>query len=293
MGRFGTVITAMVTPFDKNLEIDFDKIQELADYLLKNGSDSLVVAGTTGESPTLSAKEKYDLFKAVTEVARGKAKVIAGTGSNSTSNSIELTKLAETTGVDAVMLVTPYYNKPPQAGLYKHFSAVASQTSLPVILYNVPSRTACNLDADTVLRLASEVKNIVALKEAGSDVAQISKIISEAPVGFEVYCGQDDWNLLMLTLGCSGFISVASHVAGNQIKKMAEAFFSGNTKEALILHNKLMPVYKILFKTTNPIMVKAAMNHLGIDVGVPRLPLVGADEEQKAVLKKVLDSVLS
>lgn len=293
MGRFGTVITAMVTPFDKNLKIDFDKAQELANFLINNGSNSLVVGGTTGESPTLSTQEKKDLFKTVKEAVEKKASVIAGTGSNSTANSIEVTKIAETTGVDAVMLVTPYYNKPPQEGLYKHFSMVASQTSLPVVLYNVPSRTACNLEADTALQLATEHQNIIALKEAGSDVAQISKIIDEAPSGFEVYCGQDEWNLMMLSLGCCGFISVASHIVGNQIKEMAECFFSGNTKKALDIHNRLMPVYKILFKTTNPIMVKAAVNHLGIDTGAPRPPLIEATSEQVAVLKKVLNSVLS
>lgn len=283
----------MVTPFDADLKINFDRAQELANFLINNGSDGLVVGGTTGESPTLSTQEKKDLFKAVKEAVAEKASVIAGTGSNSTANSIEVTKLAENTGVDAIMLVTPYYNKPPQAGLYKHFSMVASKTSLPVVLYNVPSRTACNLEADTVLRLAAEHQNIVALKEAGSDVAQISKIIDEAPSSFEVYCGQDEWNLLMLSLGCSGFISVASHVAGKQIKEMAGHFFSGNVKKALKLHNTLMPVYKVLFKTTNPIMVKAAVNHLGIDVGIPRPPLIEATVEQAAVLKKVLNSVLS
>lgn len=292
MAKLGTVITAMVTPFDGDLKLDLTKAEHLADYLINNGSDGLVVAGTTGESPTLSKQEKEALYKTIASVAKGKATVIAGTGSNSTSESIELTSLAEKAGVDAAMLVVPYYNKPPQAGLYKHFSLVARSTDLPIVLYNVPSRTACNLEASTVIQLAQDHENIRSLKEAGSDVAQISRITSETPDDFEIYCGQDDWNLMMLSLGCCGFISVASHVAGSEIKEMAEAYLAGDVKKAVKMHNRLMPVYKVLFETTNPIMVKAAMNHLGIDVGAPRLPLIEANDDQMRNLKAVIGNVL-
>lgn len=291
MAKLGTVITAMVTPFDGELKLDLAKAEKLADFLISNGSDGLVVAGTTGESPTLSKLEKKQLFETISNVAGIRAKVIAGTGSNSTADSIELTQIAEKAGVDAAMLVVPYYNKPPQAGLYKHFSLVAKQTDLPIVLYNVPSRTACNLEAETVIRLAKDHENISALKEAGNDVAQISRIISETPEGFEIYCGQDDWNLMMLSLGCSGFISVASHVAGKKIKEMANSYKSGNVKRAVELHNSLMPVYKALFKTTNPIMVKAAMNYFGVNVGEPRPPLIEASEDQVSYLINVLDQL--
>lgn len=293
MAKLGTVITAMVTPFDGDLKLDLTKAEQLADYLIDNGSDGLVVAGTTGESPTLSKQEKEALFKTIANVAKNRATVIAGTGSNSTSDSIELTSLAEKAGVNAAMLVVPYYNKPPQAGLYKHFSLIAQSTDLPVVLYNVPSRTACNLEASTVIKLARDNQNINSLKEAGNDVEQISKIASETSDDFEIYCGQDDWNLMMLSLGCSGFISVASHVAGNEIREMAQAYLAGDVKKAVIMHNRLMPIYKILFETTNPIMVKAAMNHLGIDVGAPRPPLVEASTDQIGNLKAIISNVLA
>lgn len=290
MGQFGTVITAMVTPFDENLKVDLDKAQRLANYLTENGSDGLVVSGTTGESPTLSKDEKIQLFKAVKDAVGNDVKVIGGAGSNSTHESVELSQAAEATGIDAVMLVVPYYNKPPQSGLFAHFSTVANSIELPVILYNVPPRTSCNLDADTVIRL-SEISNIVALKEAGSDVSQITRVVAQTPNDFSVYCGQDEWNLPMLSLGASGFISVSAHVVGNEISEMARLYFSGDRLGAQRIHEALIPVHKALFKVTNPIMVKAAVGLLWEDVGIPRLPLVEATQEQKNELKIVLDSI--
>lgn len=290
MGQFGAVLTAMVTPFDENLKVDLDKAQRLANYLTENGSDGLVVSGTTGESPTLSKDEKIQLFKAVKDAVGNDVKVIGGTGSNSTNESIELSQAAEATGVDAVMLVVPYYNKPPQSGLFAHFSTIANSIALPVILYNVPSRTSCNLDAETVIRL-SEISNIVALKEAGSDVSQITRVVAETPNDFSVYCGQDEWNLPMLSLGASGFISVSSHVVGNEISEMARLYFSGDRIGAQRIHEALISVHKVLFKVTNPIMVKAAMGIVWEEVGIPRLPLIEATQEQKNELIMVLDSI--
>lgn len=290
MGQFGTVITAMVTPFDENLKVDLNKAQRLANYLVENGSDGLVVSGTTGESPTLSQNEKIQLFKAVKDAVGKDVQVIGGTGSYSTHESIELSQAAQATGINAVMLVVPYYNKPPQSGLFAHFSSVANSVELPVILYNVPSRTSCNLDADTVIKL-SEISNIVALKEAGSDVSQITRVVAETPNDFSVYCGQDEWNLPMLSLGASGFISVSAHVVGNEISEMARLYFSGDRIGAQRIHEALIPVHKALFKVTNPIMVKAAMSIIWEEVGIPRLPLVEATQEQKNELKTILDSI--
>lgn len=288
MSDFGIVITAMVTPFDNDMRIDFDLAQELADYLINNGSDGLVVAGTTGESPTLSSEEKLELFKAVKDAVGNRASVIGGTGSNSTAASIELTKKAEKTGIDAVMAVVPYYNRPPQSGLYAHFAAIADSTDLPLILYNVPSRTSCNMEAETVIRL-SEKKNILALKEACTDEEQIIKVIADTPDDFLVYCGNDDWNLQMLELGANGFISVASHIVGNQIKKMDELFVSGNKEEAVKVHNQLIPIYKALFEITNPILVKAALGIMWKNVGSPRLPLIKATQEQASKLRDIIE----
>lgn len=288
MSNFGTVITAMVTPFDDDLQVDYDRAQELADYLINNGSDGLVVAGTTGESPTLTSEEKLELFKAVKDAVGSKATVIGGTGSNSTIASVELTKKAEKTGVDAVMAVVPYYNRPPQSGLYAHFASIADSTDLPLILYNVPSRTSCNMEAETVIRL-SEKKNISALKEACIDEEQIIEVIAETPEDFLVYCGNDEWNLRMLELGANGFISVASHVVGNQIKKMAEMFGNSSKNEAEIIHSQLLPIYKALFEVTNPILVKAAMAIIWKDVGSPRLPLIKATEEQVNKLRNIIE----
>ncbi len=287
---FGSLITAMVTPFKEDLSLNLDLAEELANFLVENGSDSLVVSGTTGESPVLKEKEKLDLFKAVLQAVKGKARVIAGTGNYCTEETIELTRKAEKIGVDGCLLVVPYYNKPPQEGLKKHFQAVAARTSLPLILYNVPSRTACNLEAETTIEL-SKVENIVGIKEASGNLAQIGKVIAYTPDNFLVYSGDDAFTFPVLALGGDGVISVASHVAGPQIKKMITLFKKGNFKKALDYHHRLMPLFKGLFLKTNPILTKASVELIGFPVGPPRLPLVEATPEDRQKLKKLLEEV--
>ncbi|HDP69204.1 MAG TPA: 4-hydroxy-tetrahydrodipicolinate synthase [Actinobacteria bacterium] len=289
MKIFGEVLTAMVTPFKEDLSVDYDRAQELALYLLNNGSDGIVVSGTTGESPTLSDEEKVNLFRVVKEAVGKKGFVIAGTGYNCTRESIELTKKAEKIGVDGCMLVTPYYNKPPQEGLYKHFKIVAENTSLPVILYNVPSRTSRNLEADTVIAL-SEIPNIIGVKEASGDFEQIANIISKTPNDFILYSGDDSATYPILSLGGDGVISVASHVVGDEMKEMTSSYKKGDHKKSLEIHLKLMPIFKALFLTTSPIMIKAALNLKGINVGGLRPPLINASEEQILKFEEILNS---
>lgn len=284
---FGEVLTAMVTPFNPDLSANYDRAQELAVYLIENGSDGVVVSGTTGESPTLTPDEKIELFKLVKEAVGNKGKVIAGTGCNCTSESIELTRRAEKVGVDGCMLVGPYYNKPPQEGLYQHFKMIAESTSLPVIIYNVPSRTACNIEAETVIRL-SAVENIVAVKEASGSLDQVSKISTRTPDNFRIYSGDDSLTLPILAIGGDGVISVASHVAGKEIKEMVRSYKEGNIEKACEIHLTLSPLFKALFMTTNPIMVKSAVKLKGIDVGGLRLPLVDATRDQIEKLEKVM-----
>lgn len=286
---FGSLITAMVTPFDRNLKVDYAKVAELAAYLLKTGSDGLVLAGTTGESPTLAADEKIKIFETVLEAVKGKIKIIAGTGGNSTRDALELSEKAEKAGVDGLMLVAPYYNKPPQEGLYRHFKSIAAAVSLPVMLYNVPGRTAINLEAETTLRLA-EVENIVAIKEAGGNLDQITYLCANAPAGFSVYSGDDSLTLPVLSVGGVGVVSVASHLAGLEIKKMIEAYFAGKTKEAAKIHQGLSRLFKGLFVESNPIPVKAALNMVGKEVGEPRLPLCPLAEGPAANLRELLRS---
>lgn len=290
MINFGNVLTAMVTPFKDNLSVDYEKAQELALYLIENGSDGLVISGTTGESPTLTSEEKLNLFKTVKDTVGNKAIVIGGTGNYCTNESIEFTKKAEKTGIDGCMLVGPYYNKPPQEGLFRHFKAIAENTSLPVIVYNVPSRTACNIEAETIIRL-SAIKNIVAVKEASGNFEQIAKISKETDDDFLIYSGDDSMTLSILALGGTGVISVASHVAGKEIAEMIKGYKDGNVSKAKDLHLKLMSLFKALFMTTNPIMVKAAVNLKGLNVGGLRLPLISATEEQINKLKKVMEEV--
>lgn len=289
MEGFGRVLTAMVTPFDKNLNVDYDKAAALAERLVKSGSDGLVVAGTTGESPTLSKEEKLQLFKVVVNAVGGKASVIAGTGSYSTRDSIELTREAEKKGVDGLMLVAPYYNKPPQEGLYEHFKSIAENTMLPIIVYNVPGRTSVNILPDTVRRLA-QVKNIVAIKEASGDLNQVSEIRMLTPGDFLIYSGDDSMTLPILSIGGTGVISVASHVAGQGIKAMMDAYFSGNVRRASELHLKLFPIFKGLFLTTNPIPVKAALRLAGFDAGSVRQPLVDLSQNGIDRLKELMEN---
>lgn len=287
MVEFGRVLTAMVTPFNKEGEVDYETAGKLARRLVENGSDGMVVAGTTGESPTLSETEKLRLFGTVVEAVGGKAVVIAGTGTNDTQKSVELTKEAEQTGVDGIMAVAPYYNKPPQEGLYRHYRAIAEATSLPVMIYNVPGRTGVNIFPATMARLA-EIDNIIALKEAAGDLNQAAEMVRVLPKNFLVYSGDDSITLPMLSVGGVGVVSVASHLVGRRITSMVNDYLQGAVEKASQAHNELLPLFKALFLTTNPIMVKAALNLLGINVGPTRLPLVEATESELDALKEVL-----
>jgi 4-hydroxy-tetrahydrodipicolinate synthase len=288
MTDFGRVLTAMVTPFDGNGEVDYSAAQELALRLIDSGSDGVVVSGTTGESPTLSKQEKLALFKAVKEAIGVKGAVIAGTGSYNTAESVEFTREAEQTGVDGILLVVPYYNKPPQEGLYRHFKAIAAATKLPVIVYNVPSRTITNINPDTLARLAA-IPNIVAVKEC--NLAQVTEVRAKAGPEFLIYSGDDCATLPMMSLGGHGIISVAGHIAGRQIHAMIDAFLAGKIDEAARINAELEPLFRTLFITTSPIMVKAACNMLGMKAGGLRLPLIDANEKERAALREVLEKM--
>jgi len=284
---FGEVLTAMVTPFLPNGEVNYRKAAELALYLAENGSDGLVLSGTTGESPTLTKEEKLELFHVVVAAVRGKAKVVAGTGSNDTKQTVQFTRQAAGCGVDGIMLVTPYYNKPSQEGLYQHFAAVAGAVSLPVMLYNVPGRTGVNMLTETTLRLA-ELSNVVAVKEASGDLEQIARLCAGAPAGFAVYSGDDGMTFPVLAIGGCGVVSVAGHVAGREIKEMIRAFSVGDMERARFMHHRLLPLFKVLFIASNPVPVKAAMNLLGHNLGPVRLPLVALGEAHLKEVQKVL-----
>jgi dihydrodipicolinate synthase len=284
---FGRILTAMVTPMNEALEVDYEEAKRLAKYLVAHGSDGLVVCGTTGESPTVTAEEKIELFKVVKK-ALGNRPVIAGIGVYSTDTSVAMARKAEKTGVDGVMAVVPYYNKPSQEGMYQHFKAIAEATSLPLMLYNVPGRTSANLMPATVKRL-SEIRNIVALKEAAGSLDQVSELKRILPSDFTVYSGDDSLTLPMLALGCSGIISVASHVVGDEMKKMVDAWFSGDTALAAKCHLELFPIFKGIFVTANPVPIKALLNMNGLKVGGVRLPLVNASQEEMRFLKGLMD----
>ena len=287
MMNFGQVLTAMVTPFDQNGEVDFNATRILVDYLIENGTDGIVVAGTTGESPTLTTEEKVALFKLVVDTVNGRVPVIAGTGSNNTRASISLTKLAEETGVDGIMLVAPYYNKPSQEGMYQHFKAIAESTPLPIMLYNIPGRSVVNLSVETIVRL-SQIPNIVALKEASGNLDAMAEIISQAPSDFILYSGDDGLALPVLAIGGAGVVSVASHVIGNEIQEMINHFKNGNVQDAASAHRRLLPIMKALFTAPNPAPVKAALNMNGVNVGGLRLPLLPLTTEEQRTLQGVL-----
>lgn len=285
--KFGKVLTAMVTPLDNSGKVDFGQTTNLIEYLLENGSEGLVIAGTTGESPTLTAEEKVSLFKHVVEKVNKRVPVIAGAGSNNTSSAVTLTKEAEAVGVDAIMLVTPYYNKPNQQGLYEHFATIANETKLPVMMYNIPGRSVIKMSADTIIRL-SEIENIVSVKEASGDLDLTSNVIEGTPDNFSVYCGEDSITLPMLAIGADGVVSVASHVIGNEMQSMVNAYQSGNVKNAASLHRKLLPIMNGLFAAPSPTPVKAALKMKGVDVGGVRLPLVPLTEEEENTLKQLI-----
>ena len=287
MNKLGRLLTAMVTPFDDGGAIDYRRARNLAKSLLDSGSDGLVVSGTTGETPTLSREEKLRLFAEIKSAVANRGTVVAGTGSYDTRESQQLTKEAERIGVDACLLVVPYYNRPPQQGLFEHFKAIAEATTLPCIIYNVPSRTVTNIAAETVIRL-SRIDNIIGIKEASSNLSQIAKIIQETGHKFLVYSGNDGDTLPILALGGYGVISVASHLVGIQIKDMMEKFLSGKCEEAAKIHRHLLPLMDALFVVPNPMPIKYALNYLGFFVGKPRLPLVETDEKSAELIRSTL-----
>jgi len=277
----GTILTAMVTPFDADLAVDHSKLAALAEHLIASGSDGLVVAGTTGESPTLSDAEKTAMFRTVVEAVGDRVPIVAGTGSNDTAHSIALTRLAERCGVDAVLVVTPYYNKPPERGLLAHFRAVAAATSLPLVVYNIPGRSVVNLSPEALATLG-EVDNIVAVKQANPDLGELRKLRELSDLG--IYAGNDDMLLDVLKMGGLGGICVASHLVGPRLAEMARLVRAGDEAAAESLDQSLRPLYKTLFLTANPILVKEALNLLGHEVGGLRLPLLPATPEESAVV---------
>jgi 4-hydroxy-tetrahydrodipicolinate synthase len=286
---FGRLVTALVTPFDAQLNVDKQKTEALVEHLIATGSTALVVAGTTGESPTLTGQEKVDLYRHVVEVVDGRIPVIAGTGSNNTAASVELTQKAVEAGVDGIMLVVPYYNKPSQEGLYQHFKTVAQSTKLPVMLYNIPGRSVINMKAETVIRLANDVENIVAIKEASDDLSQMAVIIEETADDFVLYTGDDKMTLPCMSIGGKGVVSVASHVIGNEMTEMIETFVAGDIAKASALHRKLLPIFEGLFIAANPTPVKFALTLKGIEVGGVRLPLVPLTEKEQAYVASLFE----
>ncbi|NMB21631.1 MAG: 4-hydroxy-tetrahydrodipicolinate synthase [Firmicutes bacterium] len=285
--KSGQLFTAMITPMNKDGSVNYRAAVELARRLSENGSDGVVLSGTTGESPTLSFDEKVKLFSEVTDALGGQVEIIAGTGSNSTDDTIALTKAAENAGVDGIMLVTPYYNKPSQRGLYEHFKAVAQQTSLPIMIYNVPGRTSSNILPETVAQLA-KIDNIVAIKEASGNLEQVSVLKTLVPEDFIIYSGDDSLTLPILAVGGGGVVSVVSHLVGREIKSMITAFGAGKTAEATEIHLQLMPLFKAMFLTTNPVPVKRALEFMGFETGPLRLPLVDLTEEETQTIREVL-----
>jgi 4-hydroxy-tetrahydrodipicolinate synthase len=289
---FGRIVTAMVTPFDDSLKLDWEKTARLVEYLIEDQqTDSIIVAGTTGESPTLSDNEKLELFRFVVKHARGRAKVIAGTGSNDTAHSVHLTQEAENTGVDGLLLVAPYYSRPSQSGLLAHFRTIAESTKLPIMIYNIPSRTGTNVLPATFLTLA-EMPNVVAVKESSGDLDQMTKIIAGLPDGVRLYSGDDNLTLPVLSIGGHGVVSVTSHIIGKEMKAMINAYLEGRPQEAAALHAKLHPVFKGMFNcphpVSNPVPIKHALKLKGIDCGSVRLPLAPVSEDEAAFIESLL-----
>ena len=290
MTEIGRLLTAMVTPFDEQGGVDYEQAKRLANALLDSGSDGLVITGTTGEGPTLSAEEKIRLYAEVKEAIGSRGAVIAGTTDNDTAKSIELSAEAESVGADALLLTVPAYNKPPQEGLFRYFRALAEATSLPCLLYNVPSRTALNMDAVTTLRVA-EIDNVVGVKEASSDPVQITTVIDGAPDGFLVWSGNDDETFSIMATGGHGIVSVAGHIVSRQIKTMMGLILEGDIESAAAEHRRLLPLFKAIFWVTNPIPIKYAVNRTGFNAGTHRLPMVDMETADPAARKR-LDDVL-
>ena len=286
---FGRLLTAMVTPFNADGSVNYEKAADLAEWLINNGSDGLVVAGSTGEAATMSAEEKLELFRVVVNRINKRVPVIAGTGSNNTTDSVKMTKMAEAMGVDGALIVVPYYNKPTQEGFYQHFAAVAQSTGLPIIVYNVPGRTASNISPAIVARLAADFENIVAIKEAAGNVAQVAELYSVLPEEFTIYSGDDGLILPFMSVGATGLISVLSNIGGGILQDVMQAYEDGRVREAAKLKARMVPLANAMFIETNPIPVKAAVTLVtGIDAGQPRLPLTPMEPANKAKMVAVL-----
>ncbi|MBD5402158.1 4-hydroxy-tetrahydrodipicolinate synthase [bacterium] len=287
----GEVITAMVTPMERSGVIDYDKVELLTKHLIENGSDAILVAGTTGESPTLTNEEEIELVSTVKRAAAHKAKIILGAGSNSTDSAIEYSKFAQKEEVDAILSVVPYYNKPNQRGIIEHFSAVAKSTALPIILYNIPSRTGVNMEPQTVAYLAEKFENIVGVKQSFADMDKVTELKMLCPDDFAIYSGDDSLTLPMMAVGAHGVISVASHLFGSEIKSMIRNFKTGNLIASRNMHKKLYPVFKNLFMAPNPTPVKAALSYKGLIEEHVRKPLVPLTEDEKIALFTIIDRV--
>ncbi|MDP7578508.1 MAG: 4-hydroxy-tetrahydrodipicolinate synthase [SAR202 cluster bacterium] len=288
MVKIGRLLTAMITPFDKEGLIDYDQARKLAKGIIDSGSDGLVIGGTTGESPSMSDDEKLRLFAEVKEEIGDRGAVIAGTTDNNHNKSVELSKKAEEIGVDGLLLTVPAYNKPSQEGLYRHFKAIAEATKLPGLLYNVPSRTSLNMTSETTLRLA-QIDNIIGVKEASSDLVQITRVIDDAPDGFKVWSGNDDETFPIMCVGGFGIVSVAGNIISTQIKTMMGMLLEGNIESAASEHRRMLPLFKALFWVTNPVPIKYSVNRAGFDAGKQRLPLYEADESFTSKFDEVMD----
>lgn len=289
--QFGRLITAMITPFDNERNLDLERCAEFADRLVKGGTDALAVCATTGESPTIFYPQKIEVIKTVIEAVDGRAKIIANVGDNCTQDTIDFARDVEKLGVNGLMCVVPYYNKPPQEGLYQHFKAIAESVNLPVILYNIPGRCVTNMTAETTLRLAHDVKNIVAIKEASGNMEQIKQIIDNAPEGFVVYSGDDSATYDIMKMGGVGVVSTISNIATARMKEIVDLCAAGKWDEAKAANDKLLPMMDGLFETTNPILVKEALKLVGFPVGGVRLPLVDATPEQSNRLAAIMHEV--
>ena len=288
---FGNILTAMVTPFKKDGKVDYELAVKLANYIIENGSDGIVLCGTTGESPTLTWDEQHQLFVVIRNSLQAKAKILIGTGSNSTSEAVEATQKAFEAGADGALVVVPYYNKPPQDGLYEHFKDVANAApKLPIMLYNIPGRTGSNLLPKTVKKLM-EFPNIVSIKAASGRIEEVTELRAECGSEFAIYSGDDSLLLPMLSVGAVGVVSVASHIVGLQLKDMISNFQNGNVLKALDIHERLQPLFKALFETTNPIPIKAALEQLGWEVGPPRPPLVKLNDEKTKKLSILINKL--
>ena len=288
----GEIITAMVTPMDENRKVDFVALEKLVNHLIKTGSDTILIAGTTGESPTLTHDEEVEVFNFTKKIANNRCKLILGAGSNCTQTAIMATKNAEKCGADAILSVVPYYNKPSQKGLLEHFGAIAEATNLPILLYNIPGRTGISMQPMTIAELAKRHKNIFAVKQSLADMDVISDTVRLCPDDFVVYSGDDSLTLPMLSVGAYGVISVASHIVGNEMKTMINDFKNGNVKLATQQHLKLLPLFKKIFMAPNPIPVKECLNKMGIIQNYVRRPLVELDELEKQDLYSILEQYI-